>query len=149
MKTPKKKQKKLGVQCERAIHQIDRLLHRKAHDAWRRLPTSVQFWIDEEDLYQEALIVAMKCWRVWDPERTKFITLVFTAVDNRLNTIVSWWRSRKHYAGTQVELEVVDWETRVSRQMDLTVDGAIALVVEQMEAADAVVWAFGRRGVLL
>lgn len=138
-----KGKRRLGLRCEQAIEQLEPLLYKKAYYTWQRLPISVRFWVDPEDLYQEAKIVALRCYLHWDPERAKFSTLVFTAVDNRMNTIVGWWRSRKHFSGIRVELDVVDLEDRRVRQPDLLVDGVVQMVFEQMESRDIIVELFG------
>ena len=84
--------------CAAAIAKLRPLLWKKSYTTWSRLSPDVRFWIDVEDIYQDAQLVAVRCWHRWDPERGAFITLVYLAVDCRLSNLLARYQCKKRHA---------------------------------------------------
>ena len=90
------------------IEKIIPLLWKKAWATHRRLPLGHRFWIEPEDLFQEAYMEALRCFRLWDSKRDiKFITFVYRAVDNKMNSLLTYWGSKKRSPGIPFELDAL------------------------------------------
>lgn len=117
--------RKRQLRCEAELEKIDALLWKKAWETWKRLPPNVQIWMDPDDLHMEAVIVALGCFESWRPSQAKFISYVFTSVDNRLNTLISFWLRRKRQSGITVEVETIDHGQRWRPGTDLLRDAVL------------------------
>lgn len=128
---------------EAVVRQFDQLYRKKSWEAWRRLPRSIQIFLEPDDLYQEAVLEAVRCYEKWDPTIATFSTFVYTAVSNRLSSIVGFWKTQKRVPTIQISLmsyieneeqetNVVDRECFRFRRggFDLTVDPIMKLIAE-------------------
>ena len=110
------------------IEKIVPWLWKKAFQTYHRLPLGHRFWIEPEDLFQEAYMEAIRCFRIWDSERNiQFITFVYRAIDNKMNSLLTHWGAKKRSPGIPVELDKVDPEFQ-ELESDIPIDAVLQLL---------------------
>ena len=110
------------------IEKIIPLLWKKAFQTYRRLPLGHRFWIEPEDLFQEAYMEAIRCFRIWDSQRDiQFITFVYRAIDNKMNSLLTYWGAKKRSPGIPVDLDMVNPEFQESVS-DVPIDVVLQLL---------------------
>lgn len=98
------------------IEQIIPLLWKKALATHKRLPLGHHIWIEPEDLFQEAYAEAIRCFRLWDSKRDiKFITFVYRTIDNKMNSLLTYWGAKKRSSGISIDIDHLDFELEKSK----------------------------------
>ena len=96
---------------EQRLAGVDKMLWKKAWSTWHKLPDNVRHWLEPEDLYQEGLLHLYSNYNNWDPAKASFFTYAFMVTDNRMSTILAYWKAKKRLAaGGIVDLEKVDMQ---------------------------------------
>ena len=81
------------------IQQYTPAVIRYSNVFYKKLPENAQRWITADDLMQEGLLLITKIAGVYDPEKSKFITILIFSLKNKLSNYVRAHYAQKRYNG--------------------------------------------------
>ena len=103
------------------IEDFRSLIQQKARQTWYKMPAHHRAWTDIEDLIQDGILVAHRISKLYQPERARFITYLYNALDNYYKNVLATRFYRKRSCADVLPLEAVEENLLAPSEVEQTV----------------------------
>ena len=79
------------------VEQFTPVVSKFAYIFYKKLTENAQRWITIDDFLQEGLITIVKVAKVYDPKKSKFLTILILALKHRFSNLVKTEYTQKRY----------------------------------------------------